>query len=185
MVFCPLVLNLVVMHCGPKWLELWRLICCPHVCLCVCTLWGGGFHLSVHASVHMCLVCVPFSIKAAIAQQAWFSTLPKPTDKPAPHQHDHQLLLRLKNTSITLLMTHGCCFWLNTSHGDLTHTHTLTGVSNGRCHRATSNETPRLQSFTSVQFCLSSIPLFFPIFFNSASPACTRVREKALNTASN
>lgn len=31
---------------------------------------GGEVHLSVLTSAHMCLVCVPFSIKAAIAQQA-------------------------------------------------------------------------------------------------------------------
>lgn len=68
--------------CETKWLQIWTLLVCMHVPLCVCSFTGGwrrSVHLSVHANVHMCLVCVPFSIKAAIAQRAWFSTLLKAT----------------------------------------------------------------------------------------------------------
>lgn len=39
-------------------------------------------------SVHMCLVCVPFSTLATTAHQAWFSTLSKATHKLPPHQQD-------------------------------------------------------------------------------------------------
>jgi len=42
------------------------------VCMCAvaCAHEHERAHLSVLASAHMCLVCVPFSIKAEIAQQA-------------------------------------------------------------------------------------------------------------------
>lgn len=68
------------------------------MCSSVCALCGGVSPSErARKCVHMCPVCVPFSIKAAIAQQAWFSTLPKPTGKPAPHQHESSTLsLRLK-----------------------------------------------------------------------------------------
>lgn len=62
----------------------------------------------MHASVHVSCVCVcvcPFSIKAAIAQQARFPTVPKPTDKPATHRHEStDVIDASKNSPVTLLV---------------------------------------------------------------------------------
>lgn len=175
MVFCPSLLNFALMHSGQKQLELYTVLMCVHIWGCEST-W-----LCTLVSIWALYVChSPLKLQ-----------LPSRHDLPLcrnqqTSQHltnmGPQLSLRLRKTSITLLMTCGYCFSA-ISHGDLTHTHTLNvqwclkwKVTSPLV--AASNETPHLWSSTSIHFCPSSIPLFFPIFSHSASPGCTTVSER-------
>lgn len=166
MVFFPLVLNLALMCRRPKWLELWRPIYCLHVCP------HGG------AGVESIWVCTQVSICALfVCHSPLKLQLPSRHDFPLcrnqqTRQHltstTHQLSLRLTKTSITLPMTCGHCFPIGTSH--------ILPHLMYRCPKMESvselphlplwlplMKTPHLRSSTSVHFCLSSIPLFFPL----------------------
>lgn len=121
------------------------------MCSCMCALCGGVSPSErARKCVHMCPVCVPFSIKAAIAQQAWFSTLPKPTVKPAPHKHESSALsLRLKR--LQSLWWH-----LDTATSATSHIHIHLKY---RCLKWPTH----LRPSTSVHFCLSCFLFFFTL----------------------
>lgn len=93
------------MRCGPEQLGVWMPINYGHVCLSVCT-YGG---VSACILLYMCLVCVQFSIKAADARQAQFTTMPKPRAEPASRRHESKAII-------------GYCFF---PRGDLTCIHAL------------------------------------------------------------
>lgn len=102
-----------------------------YLCVSVCVHTRG---VSPSECVHMCLVCVPLSIKSAIAQQAWFSTLAKPTDQPASHQLDSAIITlqkdfnpsvddTLKRLLLTKYFPWGLCTCLHTEPRSVSNRH--------------------------------------------------------------
>lgn len=165
---------------------------CLHVCLCVCT-WGRCESIGACTQVSICALFVCHSpLKLQLPSRHDFPLCRNQHRSQHLTNMSHQLSLYLKKTSITLLMTGGYCFfWKNISHRDVTHTHTLKrqvsqmeGVTK-LPHLPLWLPLMKPNTFghplVSIFVCLPTF-CFFPIFFDSASPACTRVSERERET---